>query len=77
LREGQEQKAIATFTQLLKIQQESYNHYGSIDTYDTLGKIYLKSGQKKEAKQYFQQALNLAKALDYKVEYLQQQIAKL
>jgi tetratricopeptide (TPR) repeat protein len=76
LREGQEQKAIATFTQLLEIQHRSYNHYGSIDTYDTLGKIYLKSGQKKEAKQYFQQALNLAKALDYKVEYFQQQINK-
>jgi tetratricopeptide (TPR) repeat protein len=77
LRERQEQKAIATFTQLLEIQNKSYNHYGLINTYDTLGQIYLKSAQKKKAKQYFRQALDLAQTLDYKVEYFQQQIAKL
>lgn len=77
LQERQEKKAIATFTQLLTIQRQSYNHYGLINTYDTLGKIALKSERKTQAKQYFQQALELAKALDYKVEYFQQQIAKL
>ncbi|WP_106236949.1 lipopolysaccharide assembly protein LapB [Pleurocapsa sp. CCALA 161] len=77
LKERQEKKAIATFTQLLTIQRQSYNHYGLINTYDTLGKIYLKSERKTQAKQYFQQALKLAQALDYKVEYFQQQIAKL
>jgi tetratricopeptide (TPR) repeat protein len=41
-----------------------------------LGKIYLKLEQKTQAKQYFQQALELAKALDYKVDYFQQLIAK-
>jgi tetratricopeptide (TPR) repeat protein len=39
LRERQEQEAIATFTQLLEIQQQSYNDYGLINTYDILGKI--------------------------------------
>ncbi|NJK56290.1 MAG: tetratricopeptide repeat protein [Pleurocapsa sp. SU_5_0] len=77
LKEGQAKKAIATFTQLLKIQRQSYNHYGLINTYDTLGKISLKSGQKQQAKQYFQQALDLAQTLDYKVEYFKQQIVKL
>jgi tetratricopeptide (TPR) repeat protein len=76
LKKGQEQQAIATFTQLQTIQRKSYNHYGLINTYDTLGKIYLKLEQKKEAKQYFQQALELAKALDYKVDYFKQLIAK-
>jgi tetratricopeptide (TPR) repeat protein len=76
LKKRQEQKAIATFTQLEKVQRQSYNHYGLINTYDTLGKIYLKLEQKKEAKQCFQQALELAKALDYKVEYFKQLIAK-
>ena len=76
LKKGQEQEAIATFTQLEKVQHQSYNHYGLINTYDTLGKIYLKLEQKKEAKQYFQQALELAKALDYKVEYFKQLITK-
>jgi tetratricopeptide (TPR) repeat protein len=76
LKEGQKIKAIATFTQLEKVQRQSYNHYGLINTYDILGKIYLKLEQKKEAKQYFQQALELAKALEYKVDYFQQLIAK-
>jgi tetratricopeptide (TPR) repeat protein len=75
--EGQEQEAIATFTQLLEIQQQSYNDYGLINTYETLGKIYLASGQKQLAKHYFQQALDLAQTLNYKVEYFKRQIANL
>jgi tetratricopeptide (TPR) repeat protein len=77
LRERQEQEAIATFTQLLDIQQQSYNDYGLINTYDILGKIYLDSGQSKPAKHYFQQALDLAQTLNYKVEYFKQQISQL
>ncbi|MEN9520544.1 MAG: hypothetical protein RLZZ381_3132 [Cyanobacteriota bacterium] len=76
LQKGQAQQAIATFTQLQTIQRKSYNHYGLINTYDMLGKIYLKLEQKTQAKQYFQQALELAKTLDYKVDYFQQLIAK-
>lgn len=77
LRERQEQEAIATFTQLLEIQQQSYNDYGLINTYDILGQIYLNSGQNKSAKHYFQQALDLAQTLNYKVEYFKQQISQL
>lgn len=77
LKEGKETKAIATFTQLENVQRQSYNHYGLINTYDILGKIYLKLEQRKEAKQYFQQALELAKTLDYKVDYFNDQLSKL
>ncbi|MEY2856717.1 MAG: hypothetical protein RLZZ74_1027, partial [Cyanobacteriota bacterium] len=56
---------------------QSYNDYGLINTYDTLGKIYLDSGQKQPAKHYFQQALDLAQTLNYKVEYFKQQIVRL
>jgi tetratricopeptide (TPR) repeat protein len=73
LQSGEDEKAIATLTQLLKIQQQSYDHYGLINTYDTLGKISLASGQKKSAKHYFQQALDLAQTLNYQVEYFQRQ----
>lgn len=76
LKKEQVQQAISTFTQLQTIQRKSYNHYGLINTYDMLGKIYLKLEQKTQAQQYFQQALELAKALDYKVDYFQQLIAK-
>jgi tetratricopeptide (TPR) repeat protein len=77
LQQGQDEKAIATLTQLLKLQQQSYDHYGLINTYDTLGKISLASGQKKLAKDYFQQALELAQTLNYNVEYFKRQIAQL
>jgi tetratricopeptide (TPR) repeat protein len=77
LQQGQDEKAIATLTQLLKTQQQSYDHYGLINTYDTLGKISLASGQKKLAKNYFQQALELAQTLNYNVEYFKRQIAPL
>lgn len=77
LQQGQDEKAIATLTQLLKLQQQSYDHYGLINTYDTLGKISLASGQKKLAKDYFQQALELAQTLNYNVEYFKRQIAPL
>jgi tetratricopeptide (TPR) repeat protein len=77
LQSGEDEKAIATLTQLLKIQQQSYDHYGLINTYDTLGKISLASGQKKSAKHYFQQALDLAQTLNYKVEYFKRQNAQL
>ena len=67
-------KAIATYNKLIAIQQQSYNHYGLIDTYDTLGQIYLKSNQQAQAKQHFKQGLELAKSLDYKVEYFNSKI---
>jgi len=74
---GEKELAIATYTKLLKLQRQSYNHYGLINTYDVLGKIYLKSAKKQKAKQYFQQALELAAGLNYKVSYFNSQIEKL
>lgn len=75
--EAKPQLAIATLTRLLELQQQSYNHYGLINTYDALGKIHLKSAQKQQAKQYFQSALKLARELDYKVSYFNNRLNKL
>ncbi len=66
--------AIRAYAKLIKVQQQSYNHYGLINTYDILGKIYLKLNQKSQAKQYFQRGLDLAKSLNYKVDYFNYQI---
>ena len=71
---GQVPQAISAYTNLIEIQQQSYNYYGLINTYDTLGKIYLKSNQKIKAKQSFQRALELAQSLNYKVDYFNNQI---
>jgi tetratricopeptide (TPR) repeat protein len=69
--------AISTYNKLLQVQQQTYNYYGLINTYDTLGKIHLNLNQKAQAKQHFQQGLELAKSLNYKVEYFSNQINKL
>ena len=76
-KEGKQELAIATLNRLLDVQRQSYNYYGLINTYDTLGKIYLKSARKQQAKQYFQQALELARELDYNLNYFNNQIEKL
>ena len=66
--------AIATYANLIKVQQQTYNYYGLVNTYDTLGKIYLNLNQRTQAKLYFQAGLELAKPLDYKVKYFNNQI---
>ncbi len=71
---GQVEQALITYTNLIEIQQQSYNYYGLINTYDTLGQIYLKSQQKTKAKQSFQRALELAESLNYKVNYFKRKI---
>ena len=68
-------RAIATYDKLLEIQQQSYNYYGLLDTYDILGKIYLNL-DKTRARQYFQQGLELAKSLNYQVEYFNDAIER-
>ncbi|MBE9044180.1 tetratricopeptide repeat protein [Pleurocapsales cyanobacterium LEGE 10410] len=67
-------EAIASYIKLLQVQQQSLNYYGLINTYDTIGKLYLKSGQPTKARQSFQQGLELAKSLNYRVEYFNNQI---
>ena len=69
-------QAIETYNRLIAIQQQSYNYYGLINTYDILGKIYLKSNQNK-AKHFFQRGLDTAITLDYKVEYFRDRLTKL
>jgi len=71
---GETAQAIATFEGLLELQRQTYNYYGLVNTYDTLGKIHLASAQLQQAKQYFQQALAIAKDLNYKVEYFDRKI---
>ena len=74
---GNTEQAIDTYKKLLAIEQQTYNYYGLINTYDTLGKIYLKSGQKKKAKQSFKLGLEQAQKLDYKVDYFRDRLNSL
>ena len=76
-REDKDQKAIVTFNRLLEVQRQSYNYYGLVNTYDILGKIYLKLNLNPQAKQHFQRALKLAENLDYKIDYFNAAIEEL
>ena len=67
-------QAIATYKKLITVQQQAYNYYGLTDTYDTLGAIYLKSNNPNKAKQFFQQGLDIAVTLDYKVQYFRDRL---
>ena len=71
------EQAIDTYNQLITVQQQSYNYYSLINTYDTLGKIYLKSNNPNKAKQFFQQGLDLAITLNYKIEYFRDRLKRL
>ena len=71
------EQAIDTYNRLITIQQQSYNYYGLINTYDTLGKIYLQSNKLNKAKQFFQQGLDIAITLNYKVKYFRARLNKL
>lgn len=68
------ERAIDTYTKLSDFQQQSDNYYGLVNTYDALGNLYLKLDRKHQAQQYFQQGLDLAKNLNYKVEYFNNRI---
>ena len=67
-------QAIDTYNKLITVQQQSYNYYGLINTYDTLGKIYLKSNKPNKAKQFFQQGLNVAITLNYRIKYFRDRL---
>lgn len=72
--QSQIEPAIATYNNLIRIQQQSYNYYDLLNTYDILGQIYLKSNQTAQARQSFKQALDLARSLNYQVQYFERQI---
>lgn len=79
LHEKQEnlEKAVDIYEQLIDIQQQSYNDLGLINTYDTLGKIYLNLGRQKLAKQSFEKGLYLAGIINYRVKYFRDRLDKL
>ena len=75
--QGNWNQAIKTSQKLLSMQQQAYDFYGLVNTYNALGNIYLNLNQTQAAKQSFQQALTIAKEIDYQVKKIQDQIKKL
>ncbi|MEO1592561.1 MAG: hypothetical protein AAFU71_14905 [Cyanobacteria bacterium J06632_22] len=74
---GQLRDAITIYNLLVRVEQQSYNHYGILLAYDELGQIYTALNELDNARVAFQAGLAFAEALDYRQEYFQAQLAAL
>lgn len=71
---NQPQKAIEIYQFLLEVDQQAYNTYGRMMTYDQIGQLYRQQGDTTRAVRAFQQGLALARQLKYQEDYFLQQI---
>lgn len=66
--------AVVVYQLLLDVERQSYNSFGMMNTYDQLGQVYRERGDRSQALVAFQQGLQLAQQLNYKVDYFNSQI---
>ncbi len=57
--------SLQIYQKLLKVEQQSYNYYGLMKTYEAIGQIYQEAKQYQPALTAYQQALTLARSLRY------------
>jgi tetratricopeptide (TPR) repeat protein len=67
--------ALQIYGELIKVEQRSYNYYGLLRTYEQIGQIYTQKQAYPPALTAFQQALTLARSLNYRVDYYQAQVS--
>ena len=68
--------ALQIYQQLIIVEQQSYNNYGLMNTYDQIGQIYLEQKNYAQAVVAFQKGLELAQILDYNIRYFVTKIAE-
>lgn len=73
---NQKDYALRIYNELIKVEQQSYNYYGLMQTYDLIGQLYLENKNYQQALSYFKQALTLARTLKYQEDYFSSQIQK-
>jgi tetratricopeptide (TPR) repeat protein len=73
---NQKDYALRIYNELIKVEQESYNYYGLMQTYDSIGQIYLEEKNYQQALTYLKQALTIARTLKYQEDYFSSQIQK-
>lgn len=66
--------AFLVFEALLAVEQQSYDYYGLMSTYDKMGQLYLMEKNYRGALIAFQQGLALAQSLKYQETYFTRQI---
>ncbi|MCU0550861.1 MAG: hypothetical protein MUC48_16060 [Leptolyngbya sp. Prado105] len=69
--------ALQVYNYLAGVQQQAYDTYGVMDAFDQIGQIQLQRNAPAEAAKAFQQGLEVAKQINYRVDYFTQQIQKL
>lgn len=57
--------ALEIYKRLLQVQQQSYNYYGMMSTYEKIAQLYIDAQQPGAALIAYQQALSLARSLKY------------
>jgi len=58
--------ALQVYRELIKIEEQSYNFYGLMETYEQMGVIYQSQNRTQEARENFTRALQIAQQLRYR-----------
>lgn len=69
--------ALVVYQLLLDVERQSYNSFGMMNTYDLLGQLHKERGDNPQALIAFQQGLQIAQQLNYKVDYFNNQIQQI
>ncbi|OCQ97274.1 hypothetical protein BCD67_00550 [Oscillatoriales cyanobacterium USR001] len=69
--------ALKIYQVQLTVEQQSYNLYGVMDTYDQIGLVYMELKAYPQALAAYQRGLEIAKQLNHKQEYFARKIQKL
>ncbi len=72
----QPEVALQIYEILVVVEQQSYDFYGLMNTYDRMGQIYLEQKNYNQALELFKQGLELAQSLNYQETYFFRQIER-
>lgn len=66
--------ALIVYQLLLDVERQSYNSYGQMNTYAQIGQLHATRGESSQALAAFQQGLQIAQQLNYKVDFFNARI---
>ncbi|MBE9170184.1 tetratricopeptide repeat protein [Pleurocapsales cyanobacterium LEGE 06147] len=72
----QPEQALQTYQKLLVVNQNSYDYYGLMNTYDRMGQIYWEQANYPLALTAYEKGLTVAQSLNYRVDYFTTQVDK-